>query len=185
MGNVAGNVLQIVRPRPADHDCIVCCSQREDTGIKLSSRTRDPSESFRAQPAILYYRVKRRRRSAGSIPHPHISARMLILPKRSSQNVRHRAQQFAEELKTFAENVKTSAQKLKTKPGKGFRTEGGGGLTGCGKTHRKRQEVSGHDFSRADTSRIKPTKSAPALAAERRLSARSKQERDLQTLRSP
>src|ERR1700679_609670 len=36
------------------------------------------------------------------------------------------------------------------------------GFTGCGKTHRERQEVSGHDFSRAASAAIPTWASAPA-----------------------
>jgi hypothetical protein len=52
MGNIAGNVLQIMGPRAADNDGIV---QRKGTGNESSSRVKAPSASLGTQLAILHY----------------------------------------------------------------------------------------------------------------------------------
>ena len=72
MGNLAGDVLQVVGPRAADDDSVVGCVQREDTGMKLSGGDPGPSARSRAQPAILHYRPwrKRRRGRANPISQP-------------------------------------------------------------------------------------------------------------------
>ena len=62
MRDLAGNVLQVVRPRTADNDCVI---QREGTGKKCSGRAPVASETLRTQPAILHYRVRIPRRTLG------------------------------------------------------------------------------------------------------------------------
>jgi hypothetical protein len=56
MGNLAGDVLQVVSPRAADDDGVI---QREGTAKKLSGRIPVRSARLRAQPAILHYRMRR------------------------------------------------------------------------------------------------------------------------------
>ena len=63
MRNLAGDILQVVGPRAADGDTVV---QRARTGMeKLSGGDSDASERLRAQPAILYYRVRSSRADGG------------------------------------------------------------------------------------------------------------------------
>ena len=69
MWDVAGDVFEIVGPRPADDDRVdgtvqigqaeIRWVQEDDTGMKLCRSIPVPSERIRAQPAILYYRVSR------------------------------------------------------------------------------------------------------------------------------
>jgi hypothetical protein len=54
MGNLAGDILQIVSPRTADDDGVI---QKESTAKTLSSRSTVPSKWLRAQRAILYYKA--------------------------------------------------------------------------------------------------------------------------------
>jgi hypothetical protein len=58
VGNLAGDVLQVVSPRAADDDGVI---QRESTGKKSSSRAPVPLGRLRTQPAILHYRPRRKR----------------------------------------------------------------------------------------------------------------------------
>jgi hypothetical protein len=55
VGNLAGDVLQVVGPRAADDDRVI---QRGNTGKKLSSRIPVVSARLRVQMAILHYRAK-------------------------------------------------------------------------------------------------------------------------------
>jgi hypothetical protein len=67
MRDVAGDVFEIMGPRPADDDGVdgtvqigqaeIQWVQEDDTGMKLCGSIPVPSERIRAQPAILYYRV--------------------------------------------------------------------------------------------------------------------------------
>jgi hypothetical protein len=54
MGNIAGDVLQVMSPRAADDDGVI---QWESTGKKLSIRIPVPSGGLRARLAILYYKA--------------------------------------------------------------------------------------------------------------------------------
>ena len=64
-GNLAGDVLQVVSPRTADNDGVV---QWEGTIKNSSGRVFVSSARLRAQPAILYYRMRcKRSRLAGSV----------------------------------------------------------------------------------------------------------------------
>jgi hypothetical protein len=56
MGNLAGDVFQVMCPRTADDDGVI---QWEGTAKKLSSRGPVPSASLRMRLSILYYRVWR------------------------------------------------------------------------------------------------------------------------------
>jgi hypothetical protein len=61
-------------PRAADNDCVICCIQWEDTGMKLSSPAHVPSAGLRAQPSNSYYRAQgialaRNRVGEGFDPH--------------------------------------------------------------------------------------------------------------------
>ena len=79
MGDVAGDVFEIVGPRPTDDDGVddraqigrgkIRWVQEEDTGMKLSGSISVPSERVRAQPAILYYRVSGRRAGADAMAY--------------------------------------------------------------------------------------------------------------------
>jgi hypothetical protein len=56
MRYVAGDIFQVVSPRAADGDTFV---QRDRTGMEeLSGGISDAIVMLRAQPAILYYRVR-------------------------------------------------------------------------------------------------------------------------------
>jgi hypothetical protein len=66
MRDVAGDVFEIVGPRPADDDGVdgtvqigqaeIRWVQEDDTGMKLCRSIPVPSERIRAQPAILHYK---------------------------------------------------------------------------------------------------------------------------------
>jgi hypothetical protein len=65
MGNIAGDVLQVMCPRAADDDGIV---QREGTVWNSSSSVSVPLASFRTQPTILHYRPWRKQRQCVCTP---------------------------------------------------------------------------------------------------------------------